>query len=156
MNVVEKNTKKAPVAWLPNTRPMAIKGLTSNRRGKKPESPTYYSSILQAVAGTFRQLLSIYSHTFFPLFLPRAKSKEIYPRSTRRSAKPAAPPAPSLALRSYLPVLACQSPCSAVCRLFSVSPERTCRPVRTGGLFSVRGQGEASLHNYEGRPPLLR
>jgi hypothetical protein len=28
--------------------------------------------------------------------------------------------------------------------------------VRTGGLFSVRGQGEASLHNYEGRPPLLR
>lgn len=45
------------------------------------------------------------------------------PRSTRRSAKPAAPPAPSLALRSYLSVLACQSPGSAICRLFAVSAE---------------------------------
>jgi len=30
MNVVNKNTKNAPIAWLPNTRPISIKGLTPN------------------------------------------------------------------------------------------------------------------------------
>jgi hypothetical protein len=123
MNVVEENAKNAPIAWLPNARPIVTKGLTPNRRDKKPKSPTCYSSILRGVAGTLRRLLSILILVLNYLSLSRAKSKEISPRSTRRSAKTAAPPAPSLALRSYLPELACQSPDFAVCRLFAVSAE---------------------------------
>ncbi len=107
MKVLDKNTKKAPIAWLPNARPITNKGLTPNGAARSLNLQLVTAQFCGGLRGPFDSFF-LYTHTLFFLYsFPARIGENVSPQYPQicddRSTEQRRPSAPMRAAHPLQP-----------------------------------------------------